>query len=321
VTSAVGSAARIVVVIRSSHLRADDRLGGTEFRSALLSAEAELAAWAGRPDEAWTVAEEGFGQFHAGPLDPSLAWLGVHVIRAQTDAIERLGPGSATEDRRATLEARVGRIDGAVTAALGGGGEGGEAELGDRVRALLAMYRAEHSRERGPGDPARWSACVAAWQAIGRPFQVAYASWRLAGATLGAGGAREIAGQSLREAHAIALELGAAPLVVAIETLARQARIGLGAGGEGRAGARVAAAADASGYDFTPREAEVLHLVASGWTNQQIADALFITRKTASVHVSNLLAKLGVSNRGEAAALAVRIGLVKDLAPAPIATE
>jgi len=58
--------------------------------------------------------------------------------------------------------------------------------------------------------------------------------------------------------------------------------------------------------------------VASGWTNQQIADALFITRKTASVHVSNLLAKLAVSNRGEAAALAVRIGLVTKLAPAPV---
>jgi DNA-binding CsgD family transcriptional regulator/Arc/MetJ-type ribon-helix-helix transcriptional regulator len=298
----------------------DDRLGGTEFRTALLSAEAELAAWAGRADDAWTVAEEGFGQLHPGPLDPSLAWLGVHVIRAQADAIERFGSRPATENERAALAARVGRIDAAVTAAVGGGG--GEADLGDRVRALLAMYRAEHSRVRGPGDPARWSACVAAWQAIGRPFQLAYASWRLAGATLGAGGSREGAGQSLREAHTIAVDLGAQPLVAAIETLARQARIALELGtAAGASGPRAEVAADASGYDFTPREAEVLHLVASGWTNQQIADALFITRKTASVHVSNLLAKLGASNRGEAAALAVRIGLVKDLAPAPIASD
>lgn len=65
---------------------------------------------AGRPDEASTVAEEGFGQLQAGPFDPSLAWLGVHVIRSQADAIERLGPGPATEDRRATLEARIGLV-------------------------------------------------------------------------------------------------------------------------------------------------------------------------------------------------------------------
>jgi DNA-binding NarL/FixJ family response regulator len=107
-------------------------------------------------------------------------------------------------------------------------------------------------------------------------------------------------------------------LLAAIETLARQARIALE---PAAAAARGLMAPDASGYDFTPREAEVLHLVASGWSNQQIADTLFITRKTASVHVSNLLAKLGVSSRGEAAALAVRIGLVRDLAPAPIASE
>ena len=167
----------------------------------------------------------------------------------------------------------------------------------------------------GPGDPALWGASVAAWQAIGRPFQVAYAEWRAAGAILAAGGSRDLAAQHLREAHAIASNLGAAPLQAAIETLARQARIPLGSGDGVAAPAPENAAA---AYDFTPREAEVLRLVASGWTNQQIADALFITRKTASVHVSNLLAKLAVSNRGEAAALAVRIGLVTKLAPAPV---
>ena len=55
---------------------------------------------------------------------------------------------------------------------------------------------------------------------------------------------------------------------------------------------------------LTPREREVLDLLATGATNKSIAETLFITEKTASVHVSNLLAKLGVTNRGEAAALA-----------------
>ena len=61
---------------------------------------------------------------------------------------------------------------------------------------------------------------------------------------------------------------------------------------------------------LTPREIEVLQLVAAGNSNSEIGSALFISTKTASVHVSNILAKLGVSGRGEAAALAYRLGLV-----------
>jgi ATP/maltotriose-dependent transcriptional regulator MalT len=60
---------------------------------------------------------------------------------------------------------------------------------------------------------------------------------------------------------------------------------------------------------LTPRELEVLQLVAAGRSNGEIGNALFISTKTASVHVSNILAKLGVSGRGEAAAVAHRVGL------------
>jgi DNA-binding NarL/FixJ family response regulator len=66
---------------------------------------------------------------------------------------------------------------------------------------------------------------------------------------------------------------------------------------------------DGATLGLTAREAEVLALVAAGWSNQQIADRLFITRKTASVHVSNILGKLGAANRVEAAAIAHRVGL------------
>jgi DNA-binding NarL/FixJ family response regulator len=63
-------------------------------------------------------------------------------------------------------------------------------------------------------------------------------------------------------------------------------------------------------YRLTARELEVLRLVASGHTNREIAAALFVTQRTAATHVSHILAKLGVASRIEAAASAVRFGLV-----------
>ena len=62
-------------------------------------------------------------------------------------------------------------------------------------------------------------------------------------------------------------------------------------------------------FGLTDRELEVLQLVAAGRSNPQIATELFISPKTASVHVSNIISKLRVSSRGEAAALAHRLGL------------
>lgn len=84
-----------------------------------------------------------------------------------------------------------------------------------------------------------------------------------------------------------------------IEGFARRARLDVG-----RVGGRGAA------FGITPREAEVLALLVEGATNRQIAQRLFIAEKTASVHVSNIIRKLGVTNRGEAAAAAYRAGLV-----------
>jgi DNA-binding NarL/FixJ family response regulator len=73
-------------------------------------------------------------------------------------------------------------------------------------------------------------------------------------------------------------------------------------------------------FGLTPREREVLALVADGRTNRQIAERLFISDSTAGVHVSNILGKLGVAGRGEAAAIAFRLGLVADAVEAEAAT-
>jgi DNA-binding NarL/FixJ family response regulator len=64
---------------------------------------------------------------------------------------------------------------------------------------------------------------------------------------------------------------------------------------------------------FTPREAEVLTLLAQGRINRQIGAELYISGKTASVHVSNILAKLAAGSRTEAVAIAAQRGLL----PAP----
>ena len=111
---------------------------------------------------------------------------------------------------------------------------------------------------------------------------------------------------TLRAAHATARGLSAGPLLQAIEGLAARARIDLADRDEVPA---VSASPEPlhKRLGLTPREFEVLSLVAAGRTNRQIGKALFITEKTASVHVSHILAKLGATSRVEAAAVALRL--------------
>ncbi|WP_344296475.1 response regulator transcription factor, partial [Streptomyces synnematoformans] len=110
----------------------------------------------------------------------------------------------------------------------------------------------------------------------------------------------------LADAHATAVAPGATPLRTAVTALASRARLPLGAGPD------PAPADPVRALGLTSREQEVLKLVTAGRSNRQIAEELFISPKTASVHVSNLMAKLGVSGRGEAAATAHRLRLFED---------
>jgi DNA-binding NarL/FixJ family response regulator len=104
--------------------------------------------------------------------------------------------------------------------------------------------------------------------------------------------------------------MGAEPLLGEIEALVRRARLtGRAEAAPDEGAATVADELERLG--LTAREAEVLRLVADGLSNSQIAEELFISRKTASVHVSNILSKLGVATRVEAAALAHRRGLIR----------
>ncbi len=151
-----------------------------------------------------------------------------------------------------------------------------------------------------PADPRAWAAAAEAFAAEQRPVELAAIRCRWAEALLAAGPqAREEAGRLLDLARAAAGTAGAVRLAARIAEVAQRARL------------RTAPAAEGAGpVPLTARERDVLRLVAEGRTNRQIAEALFISPKTASVHVSNILAKLEVSTRTEAAALALRLGLV-----------
>jgi DNA-binding CsgD family transcriptional regulator len=176
---------------------------------------------------------------------------------------------------------------------------------GPMIEALLRSADAEERRLEGQADPARWAAAVDARSAVDQPWELAYARYRLAEAILAGGGPAIDAAGPLREAHATASELGAAPLRTAIEALASRARIALESapGSVGKA-ERPATA-------LTPRELEVLALVAAGHTNREIGDRLFITEKTVSVHVTHAMDKLGALSRYDAAASATRLGLLE----------
>ncbi|GEC06891.1 helix-turn-helix transcriptional regulator [Streptomyces spinoverrucosus] len=166
--------------------------------------------------------------------------------------------------------------------------------------------RAELQRAEGIAGPDTWSEVVTAFERLERPYDLARVRHRLAEALLTAGGEddRDRATELLRLAHAVADHLGARPLADAVGLLAQRARLSL------RQVPQQSPAADpVQALGLTSRERDVLRLVSSGRTNRQIAEELFISPKTASVHVSNILGKLGVSGRGEAAALAHRLGL------------
>jgi DNA-binding CsgD family transcriptional regulator/tetratricopeptide (TPR) repeat protein len=191
----------------------------------------------------------------------------------------------------------------------------------EAARAAQALATTERGKLPQPGDlRAAWDKAVQAWEAAGEPYPLAVALLRSAEAALGAGG-REDGAARLRRAAELAQRLGAGPLSEDIALLARRARITLGRPGEA-AGAQTAPgrtgqaqASEPERLGLTARELEVLRLVAAGRSNREIADELFISVKTASVHVSNILGKLGVTGRGEAAATAHRLRLFDSFPP------
>jgi DNA-binding NarL/FixJ family response regulator len=166
-------------------------------------------------------------------------------------------------------------------------------------RALLAGARAEAGRAAGRPDPEAYARAAAAWDEVGRPEPAARMRWRQA-EILAASGDRDDAEAAVRAAHAAAARIGADWLRGELEALAARARLAL------EPGADADRPEPEDAFGLTSRERQVLALVAEGASNREIGATLFIAEKTASVHVSRILTKLGVRSRTEAAAVAHR---------------
>jgi DNA-binding CsgD family transcriptional regulator/tetratricopeptide (TPR) repeat protein len=226
-----------------------------------------------------------------------IALVAVAGVRVEADEAERARDRRDEAGERAARERATAMADRVRMAAYDGG---------PVVQAQLALAEAELARSENRSDPALWQAAAAAWEGIDRPYAAAYARWREA-ETLVALRDREGAARAAGAALETARRLGSRWLVAEIEGVATRARLRV----EGaRAPTRAeSGAADEDPFGLTPREREVLALVAAGATNREIGERLHMAEKTASVHVSRILAKLDVRSRTEAAAVAHRHGL------------
>ena len=288
--------------------RMADRAADIQFISPVQSSLAELALWEGRPDDAAAIASNALRQIDFTP-EVRIGELYALGLRANADAAEfaraRRTPDAAlaaVDAGKVVLRAMRGRHTEVVAR---------RPALQAQSESWMLLCEAEATRLERRADPGAWSAAVDAWRRLGRPYPLAYARWREAEARLAARGDREQAAAALREAHEIATRLRAEPLLGELTALATRARLSLEPDSGAATEPEDPALDDSARFGLTAREREVLGLVALGRTNRQIATELFISENTAGVHVSNILGKLAVTGRGEAAAVAYRLGLVE----------
>ena len=256
-----------------------------------------LALVAKGPAAAVDAADETLRQYDLSSSAPRYVW----PVLAIAAAAARQAPGDAADALLSKLRTLAEKqdVDGPVQRAwqlsyaaidpLSDDGAVGAASVAARLAAA--------------------DAAVAAWEAIDQPYPAALALVGAARVALSGGASgREAAAARLRRAAPIADRLGARPLADEIAALLPRAT-GSATG--------TATGTEPERLGLTGRELEVLRLVTAGQSNREIATALFISPKTASVHVSNILAKLGAATRTEAAARAHALRLFD----APAATR
>jgi DNA-binding CsgD family transcriptional regulator/Flp pilus assembly protein TadD len=271
------------------------------WRRELFEVEAELLLWSRRPEEGLAAAEAGLSLVIGGDETRFAGALVVLAARALADLTElaRAQPQSAAlgrlleaarELRERTSAMMPNPLDGPSHPLLEG-------------RAIALTITAELLRAEATGSAVQaWSDAADEWTSLGRPFPAAYACWRVAEAEILSKQPGERPVAAVRRAYSAAQELGASAVAAEVELLAQWGRIDLIETGT----AAQAAQLGEGDLGLTRRESEVLMGLVAGQTNREIATSLFISVKTVSVHVSNILRKLGVTSREEAARIAHR---------------
>jgi DNA-binding CsgD family transcriptional regulator len=277
-------------------------LGSIDIAREVAQLAAELALWARRPENALSEVRRVLALYPTQELTIFCGRLLVVGMRACADLAERARAGRDEPATYATAAAAemtswVDQMAGAPFA---------DHPWLATIPAERASWEAERSRLAGASDPTAWHAAAKAWDDLGCPHRAGYAWWRHAEARLLAGHPPTAAAAGLRAAKTAGH--GHEPLLAVIRALANRAHIALDS--RSVAAQEAPHSPDAAPYGLTSREILVLRLLVAGYSNGQIGTELFISRKTASVHVSNILRKLGVSTRVQAAALAERAGLL-----------
>jgi DNA-binding CsgD family transcriptional regulator len=266
-----------------------------QFLAPLAAHRAGLERRAGDVAAARRAVDEGLDRMEFCTDDLArIATVAIAGVQVEADEAQRARDRHDADAERAARDRAAEMAERVALAAIDGG---------PVVKAGDALTQAELARAEGRDDPEVWERSAAAWDGLGRPYRAAYSLWRAADSAARARdreGAERAAGAALE----IARRLGSDWLVDELEGLAARARLHLDGVEPEAAGAE-----DDDPFGLTPRERQVLALVASGATNREVGERLHMAEKTASVHVSRILAKLDVRSRTEAAAVAHRHGL------------
>ena len=284
--------------------RTDPSAGGGDF---VVRGLVELAVQERRYGDARAAVDRALRAVERmGPEDDEgpLEFSGIHALGLQVEAglaeVARAARSAAgVEEARRRAEP--------LLATLRATTRPGAADCIGWVAWDAAQGEAEWSRLEGRSDPRAWQEAAERWGRLELPYRAAYARFRQAEALLAARAPRAEVEPAIGAAHRATVALGAGPLRHEIELLARRGRLRLEDLED--PAATPAPATQLAAFGLTRRETEVLELVAAGHTNRQIGEELFITPRTAGIHVSRILAKLGVAGRGQAAAVAHRLGL------------
>jgi ATP/maltotriose-dependent transcriptional regulator MalT len=271
-----------------------------QFLGPIAAYRAELERRAGDIGAARRAVDDGLDRMEFCTDDLArIAQVAIAGVQVEADEAQRARDRQDADAERNALERADAMAERVRLAALDGG---------PVMAAAGALAEAELARAENRDDAEVWERAAAATEEIGRPYRAVYARWREAEALVRVR-EREGAAQAAGAALEAARRLGSRWLAAEVEGLATRARLPLD-GVE-----RAAAAGDGDPFGLTARERQVLALVASGATNREVGERLHMAEKTASVHVSRILAKLDVRSRTEAAAVAHRHGLADIEAP------